>query len=304
MTRLHHLNSRIGLGSVQFGLDYGISNKSGQVTANIAKPIIERAADAGIRVLDTAACYGESETVLGRIVGGAARFRIVTKTPSATGDVISVEHVKDFESAFKASRDRLRKERVYGLLVHHGSDLLKPGGERLIRFLECQKAEDRTAKIGVSVYSGQEIDQILSLFTPDIVQLPFNLADRRLVKSGHLAKLKNLGVEIHARSLFLQGLLLMEIDELPAQFQPIKKELSRFSDSARTGGLSALEACLYAGLSQPELDILVVGVTKISELEQIIEACTRTDQLTDDPDLYYPDIQNSRFLDPSQWQSI
>ena len=103
---------------------------------------------------------------------------------------------------------------VYGLLAHHADDLLVPGGRRVFEEMQRLLEEGLVRKIGVSVYSGQQIDSILELYTPDIVQLPLNLFDQRLLESGHLEKLKRRGVEIHARSVFLQGLLLIEPDQV------------------------------------------------------------------------------------------
>ena len=142
--------------------------------------------------------------------------RIVTKT--AVGPkpaVFGQEDTDTIRAAFFTSLDRLRQDRVYGLLIHHGSDLLIPGGERLIELLSSLKRGGQVEKVGVSIYSGDELDGVLEKFVPDIVQLPLNIADQRLRNSGHLAKLDGLGVEIHVRSV-LQGVLLAAPDSLPA----------------------------------------------------------------------------------------
>ncbi len=292
--------SCLGLGTVQFGLDYGVTNTSGQVSVDTARSIVKRAGDAGMRILDTAAYYGESEVVLGQISDGIDRFHIVTKTPPATGDVITDDHVKDFESTFEASRDRLRSDAVYGLLVHHGSDLLKPGGERLIRFLENQKANGKAAKIGISVYSGEEINQILERFTPDIVQLPLSLADQRLIETGLLQKLKDLGIEIHARSIFLQGVLLQDPDDLVAFFEPARERFQAIGEAIREQGFSRLEACLAFALGRTELQSVIVGVTSTEELDVILRAveAVRGRNL----DARSMALHEERYIVPSQWR--
>src|SRR5262249_17350751 len=159
------------------------------------------------RFIDTAPLYGGSEESLGRALRAGDAFAIVTKTPwFGPGGVPA--NAEALTSAFQASLDRLRQERVYGLLVHRASDLLGPEGDDLFEAMRRLKQLGRVAKIGVSIYDARELEGVLARHQPDLVQLPLNVLDQRLLAGGQITRLKSAGVEIHARSAFLQGLLL------------------------------------------------------------------------------------------------
>ena len=288
---------RLGLGTVQFGLDYGISNPRGQVPPAEIGRILTHAAAAGITLLDTASSYGSSEQRLGQQLPTInPPFRIVTKSPPTP-----LNPGPSLLSALTTSLQRLRQKRLYGLLIHHANDLFKPSGKQLLAALwQCQK-QGLVQKIGVSVYSSVEIDRLLTLFTPDIVQLPINVADQRLIQSGHLQKLKKRGIEIHARSLFLQGVLLMPPAPRPPFFFPMRHHFETLHHTFNEQGCSPLEGCLRFGLAQTELDTLLVGVTTVTELEEILAAVQRAE--TDKNQLPFPQlaINETRFLNPAQW---
>ena len=291
----------IGLGTVQFGLAYGISSRRGKVPETEVKTLLLEAMRSGIGLLDTAALYGDSESVLGRTIPNGSTFRIVTKTPVVNETKVTIQHAKEFEATFNRSLDRLRRTSIDSLLVHHGQNLLLPGGERLVETLQILKDKGHVRKIGVSVYTALEIDGILNCFTPDIVQLPINLADQRLISSGHLAELKAKGVEIHARSLFMQGLLLMSPEEVSPYFDPIRNHLREIHEEVAEHALSPLEACLQFGLAQPELDVLLIGVAATRELGEIVSAVglASARQPLDFKPLA---LENEKFLNPENWR--
>jgi len=292
-------NNQIILGTAQFGLDYGIVNSRGKIAESGAQEILDRAWDSGIRALDTARLYGDSEAVLGKALAPEKPFNIVTKTPVINKALVTVEDAADFRGALESSLNLLGLGSVYGLMVHHARNLLLPGGQHLIGMLEKAKAEMLVDKIGISAYSGEEIDAILKIFIPDIIQLPFNIADQRLAASGHLAKLKGLGVEIHARSIFLQGVLLQDPDDLPEYFAPVRYDLKEFGIAANAQGLSRLEACFAFALAQSELDRLVVGVTCLSDLDEFLEALDLVGSKTIERPPFA--AMKPQFTDPSQW---
>lgn len=292
--------ARLGLGTAQLGLAYGVTNLHPRLADAEVRALLARAEQAGVRVLDTAAAYGDSEAVIGRCVQAASAFRIVTKTPAVSEPTVSSAHAEAFHESLKVSLARLNRPAVDALLVHHGQDVAKPGGERIVDFLQETKARGQVQHIGVSIYTGQEIDAVLERFTPDIVQLPISLADQRLIESGHLRMLKGLGIEIHARSLFLQGVLLSEPGELPSYFAAYDSSLSSFSSALHGLGLTRLEACLGFALARMELDTLLVGVAHATELDQILAAADRATARPFDTTLF---AQNEeKLLDPTQWR--
>lgn len=292
--------ARLGLGTVQFGLDYGVSNARGRVPPSDVVKVLHTAAAAGISVLDTAGLYGDSEIVLGACIAPNAGFRIVTKTPPVPDAVVTRADVNEFRTMFARSLERLKRKSIYGLLVHHGRDLLKPGADALIDVLRELKEAGLVERIGVSIYTGAEIDGILKRFTPDIIQLPINIVDQRLVASGHLAHLDTLGVEVHARSLFLQGLLLTDPGTLPAYFAPYADVLQDIADRARTHEFTPLEACLSFGFARPEIDVLLVGVTHPRELDDILAAVPRAAAGLFDTSAF--SLSDEKLVDPSQWR--
>jgi aryl-alcohol dehydrogenase-like predicted oxidoreductase len=250
---------KLGLGTVQFGQAYGVSNQRGQVPKEEAAAILDRAAKAGVRLLDTAANYGEAETILATL--GTSPFRIVTKT-------INLTHGLD--RVIARARQSAQSLKADTLLVHAANDLKGKDGEALWNALRQLKSEGIFRKIGVSVYAADDLAALAEQFHPDVMQLPFSLLDQRLLENGSLVRLKELGVEIHARSLFLQGLLFME--ELPPKLRHAGAHLERTRKTLADAHVTPLAAALGFVLAQPEIAFGLVGVTSSKELNEIIVA--------------------------------
>ena len=215
-----------------------------------------------LSVLDTAANYGEAEKVLARL--HTAAYRIITKTICAKGGVEVVEARARASKAALPSADTL--------LVHAATDLADPA---LWPALQRLKAEGLFSKIGISVYVADDPARLAARWRPDVMQLPFSLLDQRLLRDGTLARLKELGVEIHARSLFLQGLLLMPPQALPDHLKGASAHLSALRDRFAAAETTPLAAALGFVLCRPEIDIGLVGVTGLDELEEILVAASR-----------------------------
>lgn len=291
--------SRLGLGTAQFGFDYGIVNPRGRVPEAEAHGILKLAAASGCTLIDTASHYGEAEAVLGRGPDGLANFRVVTKTPAIKGAEVRDSDIKAFRDGLRQSLARLRVTSVDCLLVHHGRDLAKPGGDRLVGALQELRDEGLTRRIGVSVYDGAEIDLVLERFVPDVVQVPFNLMDRRLVDSGHLRALKARGIEIHARSIFLQGILLKDRAELPAFFARRGDVFRTFDERIGAAGLSPLQACLLFVAEHPAIDYFLAGAAGLDEFKQILRALEQCkDAKMDFSGLA---IDDAKLVDPANW---
>jgi len=263
---------KIGLGTAQLGLDYGISNPDGKTPLEEAGRILATAAREGIRVIDTAPSYGDSEQVLGQILPSRCGFDVVTKTPVFRKDRITGQDAALLEETFRRSLRHLGVASVYGLLAHHADDLLADGGDRLVERMRLLKSEGKVARIGASVYTARQIDAILERYDVDTVQVPVSVLDQRLIASGHLARLKERGVEVHARSAFLQGLLLMEPDRLPPHFHEVRGHLRAFHREARLRGFSPLQAAIGFLAGVPEIDVVIAGVNDHLQLEEICRA--------------------------------
>ena len=276
---------KLGLGTVQFGQAYGISNRRGQVTPEEAARILSLAAQNGVRLLDTAANYGEAEAVLGR--RDTRQFRIVTKT-------IGVQH--GVEAVVTRARQSAAALKADTLLVHAASDLAGPDGDALWRALLGLRDDGTFRKIGISTYVAENPASLAERYRPDVIQLPFSLLDQRLLANGTLEALNNLSVEIHARSLFLQGLLFL--DELPERLKSAEPHLSRFKARLREAKVSPLAAALGFVLARPEIAFGLVGVTSADELQDII---TASDAPLPDLDWASFALADERVLTPSLW---
>lgn len=256
---------KLGLGTVQWGVNYGISNQVGKTDPDEVREILSAAQRAGVRLLDTASLYGEAESVLG--ANRLESFKIITKTPRYATRCIDEQHVEQMFDTFNRSLKKLAVDSVDGLLVHHAQDILVDGGERLVSGMERLKEQGKVSKIGVSIYDGEQLEGLLRKFTPDLIQLPLNVFDQRLIHSGWLQHLHDKGVEIHVRSVFLQGLLLMPLEDIPNYFEPIRPLLARWHAATREQGISLVQAALAFVRDLSAVARVLVGVESVSQFQ-------------------------------------
>jgi aryl-alcohol dehydrogenase-like predicted oxidoreductase len=289
--------SRLAIGTVQFGLAYGVTHGGGRVADGEVRAILAKARDAGIDTLDTAAGYGDAEDALGR-AGAAKAFHIITKTAASGGDSVTAADIDRIETRFRQSLEKLGVPAVDGVLVHAVSDLLAPGGELLWKRLEDWRSQGLARRIGVSVYDKAEIDAVLMRFTPEIVQLPLNVLDQRLLADGSIARLAERGVAIHVRSLFLQGLLLQEPSGTPVHLSRTKPFLERWWAACAAAKVSPLAAALGFGLGVPRVERFVVGVHSTAHLAEILAAIDAPTVNLDWPSLAAHDATT---VDPRRW---
>ncbi|HAT1774453.1 TPA: aldo/keto reductase [Legionella pneumophila] len=248
---------KLGIGTAQFGMDYGISNVRGQCSEDEIRKIIESAVTHGIQVIDTAVAYGSSEEVLGRIL------------PQNTFDVITKISTNQ---TFQHSLKRLNRKKIYALLAHNADHLLDSEGEKLWKQMQKAKETDKVQKIGASVYNSNQIDQLLKKYPIDLIQVPINLLDQRLILSGHLDRLKDLQIEIHARSVFLQGLLLLKPEKLPVRFSSIQPLLKKLHQDCAQTNLTIIETALGFVQSLTQIDKVIVGFSSHNEFLDLIRA--------------------------------
>lgn len=287
------MKPRLGLGTAQFGYAYGVANKTGQISRSEMVQILAYAWSHGLEVLDTAMAYGESEQGLGEI--GVGQWKVVTKLPAVPRMGTSVRlYVCE---AVAGSLARLRISKLYGLLLHRPGQLVESNGEALYRAVVAARDAGHVQKIGLSLYDTEELDAIWSRYKFDLVQVPFNVIDRRFANSGWLARLKEQGVEIHVRSVFLQGLLLMEAEKRPAAFGTWTPLWEQWHSWLADHGLSACEACLGFVLSYPEVDRVIIGVDNLRQLQENLQSVVPL------PAVPPPFLQSrdSGLINPSRW---
>ena len=287
---------KIALGTAQFGLAYGVANKTGQVDLNEMKAMLQFSAMNGIDTLDTAVAYGDAEIRLKE--AGGQNFHIVTKLPPVPkGCVLVKQWVKE---QVEKSLDRMGVDNLYGLLLHETHQLQGPISRPLFEALENLKYCGLVQKIGVSIYSPAELENLMKHFELDLVQAPFNLVDRRLHTSGWMQRLVDCGVEIHARSAFLQGLLLMDRDQIPQKFSHWNQLWDGWHNWQAEQNISAVQACLAFPMAFPQISRVVVGADSLQQLKQIIDASTNP-WGKDFPDIS-TDTEN--LINPSMWRHL
>ena len=262
------MNRRIALGTVQFGLHYGVANHTGQPSLDEVQAILTTAQEKGIGMLDTAIAYGASEQILGQL--GIRDFEVVSKLPALP---IGCDDVLSWVRAQVAdSLHRLRLPQLRGILLHQPEQLMGPFGSELYDALQSLKDLGLVAKIGISIYRPDELDTLLKSMSFDLVQAPFNLLDRRLITTGWLDRLRGMGVEIHVRSVFLQGLLLMPAGHRPLYFDRWSKLWQIYDDWLRHHRITAVQACLRYALWSKGIDRLIVGVETSAQLLEVLAA--------------------------------
>lgn len=286
---------RLALGTVQFGLNYGVANQSGQTPSTEVAKILDLARRSGVDTLDTAHAYGTSESVLGAC--GTSHWRIVSKLPPSADTTNGGDWVR---RCVAESLARLRADTLTGLLLHQPSLLLGPQGQAIYDAMLALKSQGTIGKLGISVYTPDELEALVSRFDFDLVQLPLNVLDRRMIHSGWLDRLARDGIEIHTRSCFLQGLLLMNPAKRPEKFArwaPLWKTWARWLERQ---DLTPLQACLGFALSLQQISRIIVGVDNTAQLAEILDAANAVtslppdDLFSDDPDL----------INPSRWNAL
>lgn len=287
---------KLALGTVQFGLPYGIANQVGQVTRHEGKAILQLAADNGINTLDTAIAYGESEQRLGEI--GIQGWQIISKLPAIPDDCTNISQW--VAETVRGSLQRLNVKSLYGLLLHHPQQLMEKNGEDLYRALQQLKHDGLIQKIGISIYDPSELNILFDRFQLDLVQAPFNILDHRLIDTGWMNRLAAQGTELHVRSVLLQGLLLMSPTDRPKKFARWDRLWSDWDNWLSINRLTPLQACLCYALSFPQISKVIIGVDSLGQLNEILRAIqSQAPEIpvaikTDDLDL----------LNPARWGTL
>lgn len=287
-------DDRIAIGTAQFGQPYGIANKKLEEVSQLeVANILKYALSKGIGTIDTAMTYGNSEIKLGNC--GVSNFQIITKLPSVPKDCLGIESW--IESQFFDSLSRLKVNEIYGLLLHNSSDLLGRQGSLIWSYLQNLKEKKIVKKIGYSIYNPEELDHLFELFSPDIIQAPYNIIDRRLSTSGWLDRLFSADVEIHIRSIFLQGLLLFHKNDRPNYFANWPDVFNRLDEWLEKNSLSAFEASISFALSDSRINKVIFGVNNVIQLREIV---SNAGVIVSD----FPEELNSNdlnLINPSMW---
>jgi aryl-alcohol dehydrogenase-like predicted oxidoreductase len=283
--------NRIVLGGAQLGLPYGILNGGETLSREEVARILDTAAGHGIDAIDTAIAYGQSESVIGETAQN--RFKIISKLPPIPLDVSNVSQW--VRTQVDASLSRLKCTSLDALLLHRSQDLTDAHGAELYAAINSLKVEKIIQRFGVSIYTPDELNGIIGTFDIDVVQAPLNVFDRRIL--GVIDQLTALNIEVHVRSVFLQGVLIAKPENRPQRFQPWSDHFARFDEWVLSSGVSAMACCLGFALQQSGVAKLVIGTTSPESLTEIMTSIPNMK-------LEVPaDLQSSseQLIDPRVW---
>jgi aryl-alcohol dehydrogenase-like predicted oxidoreductase len=258
--------NRIVLGGAQLGLPYGILNGGETLSREEVARILDTAVDHGIDSIDTAIAYGQSESIIGET--SQNRFNIISKLPPLPVDISNVSEW--VHSQVQGSLSRLKCTSLDALLLHRPQDLTGAQGVELYAAIKSLMAEKMIDRFGVSIYSPDDLEGIIDTFEIHVVQAPLNVFDRRIL--GVTDQLSALNIEVHVRSVFLQGVLIASPQDRPHRFEPWSEHFALFDEWVRSSGVSAMACCMGFALQQPGIAKLVIGTTSAESLDEIMNS--------------------------------
>ena len=295
------MTPKICLGTAQFGLNYGVTNQSGKLSEKEIKLILLKCNNLGINFIDTAQAYGVSEIVIGRNMPKDNKFEIINKLEDQ--NILNKEsNPLNWEKSFQKSLKRLNKNSINSFLLHNPSNLVGANKDLLLNWLISLRERKLIKRIGVSIYEAQDLVN-LPLKEIQVVQLPFSLYDQRLLKDGTINKLYKSGIAIHARSIFLQGLILQNKKFWPDFISNnLKKHHNKTTKAFSLNKISMLEAAMGFAYKCSFIESFLVGVSSLIEFDKII---TTWEDLQSNKayDLNYSIFSwnDKRDLDPRLW---
>jgi len=263
--------SQITLGTVQLGLDYGIANSTGKPSFENALEILSLATECGINVFDTAPAYGNSENIIGSYISSlppkTRRPIVVTKIPEIKCDEDSTSEsiYEEMESSVLRSIDNLHLESIPICLLHNAANLTLYNG-KVIESLAKLKENGLVDKIGVSIYSPDDVRAFLQYDYLDVIQVPFNIFDQRLIREELLQELNKRNTIIFARSIFLQGLFFIDHKSVPPHLKKARKFLQDLRTLSEESGIEINRLAFSYARDRPEITSLVLGVETIEQL--------------------------------------
>ncbi|NQX96877.1 MAG: aldo/keto reductase [Flavobacteriales bacterium] len=290
------MKNKIILGTVQFGLDYGINNSNGKPSQDIVNELLDTAFQKQVRVLDTAEAYGNSQEVIGKYHKQSSyQFKIITKFSSTRTDLpINVKE------RVKANIKTLGVDSLYCYMFHNYADFKSYYSEFAKDIIEIKK-EGLIKKLGVSIYTNEELEDLLNYDSIDVIQLPFNLLDNSKQRASVLRKAKAKGIEIHTRSVFLQGLFFKALETIPEKIKPISNSLKEIKEIAKSNNIELSRLALNYAYQQDFIDSVLIGVDTVKQLSEniaLIENPISTEVMEKVNEI---DVEEKLLLNPSNW---
>jgi len=287
------LSNKLILGTVQMGLSYGINNTTGKVSLENSHEILEYAFNHGIKILDSAEAYGNAHEVIGSFHKNNPNksFEVITKLPH--------QFNADINDKVNTYLSDLQVNQLHALLFHSFSSYKENVDN--FKVLTNLKASGKIKYIGVSVYTNEEIEDVLLNDDVDIIQLPFNLFDNSNLRGSILEKAKSKGKTIHTRSALLQGLFFKDIDSDNQTVKSLKNELTQLSNITKSNDTSVAQLALNYCLQQTTIDNVLVGVDSKQQLEDNLQSLDYALEARTIDEINNIKVSNINLLNPSLW---
>ena len=290
------MKRKLAIGTAQFGLNYGLTNKKGKVKISEVNKVLNFARENKLNYLDTSQNYGNSELILGK--NKIKNFKIITKINLAK---IKLENktTKKIENLVLKSLKNLKVKKVYAVLLQDTNIIFKKNGIKIYNALNYLKKKKLISKFGYSIYDFKNLNSLCVKYKPDLIQCPFNIFDRRLLESKNLNFLKKNKIEIHIRSIFLQGLLLSSTNKkIMKKFREFKNLFKNYDYFLKKNKISNLKTCLSFVSKYKKIDKIIVGIDSLSQLSKIYN-------LKLNKNLNFPthiSSNNNKLIDPRNWK--
>ena len=279
--------NKIILGVTQFGMRYGIMNKFNINRKKELKKILNFSKKNKIKYLYTSKYYGNSNKLLG--YENLNYFEIFTK--------FKAEDLLKDKIKFEINKIKIKLKKKNLILLIDGFEKLNvKKSKKIYNTLKSLKKSKDISKFGYSIYSFVNLKKICNNFKPDILQFPYSIIDRRLEKNRFLQYLKNKKIEVHVRSIFLQGLLLIDPSKLPKKFLKWKEKFKIFKDQMSVNRVKNLDACINFIQNNKNIDKILIGVDNLNHLKEIVSVKSYNK-------IKFPNIrvENQKLIDPSKW---
>ena len=282
------MKKKIVIGLAQFGLPYGVANKLKHDRKKQFSKVINFAQKKNIKFLHTSKYYGNANDLIQKKKINS--FTIYLKYKPE--DILNIKNIDSF------NLKKIFDSKSIILMLDGFENLNNDMASKVYQLISYLKKKNFIKKFGYSVYSFKNLKKICKIFRPDIVQFPYNILDRRLEKNNLISYLKTKKIEIHVRSIFLQGVLLQKISELPKYFLKWKKILNKFNNQMNKCNVSNLEGCINFVLRNKYIDKVLIGVDHVDQLKQILE-------VKKNKKIIFPQfvIKNQELINPSKWKN-
>ena len=281
---------KLALGTVQFGLSYGVSNTQGIPSDNQLAEIFSMAKAYQLNTFDTAIAYGNAEQRIAPFLNQDSK--VISKFPKPSSK-------EELEKAIVQSLQTLHLESLYGFMSHNGDFLIE--SPKLWDVLLKFQSDGKINKIGYSLYNPEQLEKLLKLgLQPDIIQVPFSLLDRKF--EPYFKELKSNNVEIHCRSVFLQGLYFLSLNKIPTKLEVLKPSLLTLHQVAKNAKIEMVDLALNYVLENKFVDKVVIGVENAKQLEQSISSSLHWKE---DKEIFEAinniKVVNKELLNPANW---